>query len=403
MKISAVKTFLVNASRTNWVICKIETDDGLHGVGEGTVERRERAVEAAIQSIAPFLIGRDAFAVEPLVATINRDSYWRTGVINRSALSAIEAALLDIKGKALGLPVYELLGGKCRDRVPAYANNWARKAPDIATVVARARQATELGFRALKWDPFASAYMTLDRPQFQRALDEVAAVRDSVPACCDLMIEAHGRFNVPTAIRIGQALAEYQPVFLEEPVPPENLHAIRNVRNRIPVPVALGERYVDRSRFQEVLALEAADWLQPDVCHVGGLSELRKIAAAAEAAMLPVAPHNPMGPVGNAMTLQLAASVGNFAYLETMMVDVPWRADVVTESVTLIDGEMSIPDLPGLGIEFHEEAALAHPFAPEPPRHFVPGDPYPVGSRPWYRVDCSARDEAALAAGIDRA
>jgi len=184
----------------------------------------------------------------------------------------------------------------------------------------------------------------------------------------------------------GHALAEFDPLFFEEPIPPENIDALADIRSRVPIPIATGERYVERGRFMELAERHAADWWQPDVCHVGGLFELKAIAGIAQAAFLPVAPHNPMGPVGNAMTLQLAAVLPNFAYLETMMVDVPWRAEVVHEDVRLIDGQMTIPDAPGLGIEFDEEAALRHPFHFREPGHFREREPWPEGTGPWYKV-----------------
>ena len=202
----------------------------------------------------------------------------------------------------------------------------------------------------------------------------------------DLLIECHGRLDVPTAIMMGNAMAEFDPLFFEEPIPPDSVDALADVRARIPVPLATGERYVERFRFMELMERHAVDWLQPDVCHVGGLFELKAIAGAAQAHFLPVAPHNPMGPVGNAMTLQLAAALPNFAYLETMMVDVPWRGEIVHEEVKLINGEMTIPDKPGLGIEFDEEAAARHPMKQREPAHFREREAWPEGTGPWFTI-----------------
>lgn len=387
MLITDVRTIIVDGHRMNWVIVKIETDAGLHGIGDATVERREHAVAATVESIKTYLLGQDPFAVEHHARTINRDSYWRTGVINRSALSGIEAALWDIKGKALGVPVYELLGGKCRDRIPAYANNWspAQGIPGADNLEMAINTPIELGFRAVKWDPFGTAWLQLGAAARREAIDQVRRARTAVGPDVDLMIEGHGRLDVPTAVLMGQALAEFDPLFFEEPIPPDNVDAVAEVKARIPIPVAGGERYVERFRFAEAIERGAFDWLQPDVCHVGGLAELKAIAAMAEARFLPVAPHNPMGPVGNAMTLQLAAVIPNFAYLETMMIDVPWRSDVVDEDCHMVDGEMLIPSRPGLGIELDEESAAEHPYRFRPPGHFRERDPWPEGSRPWYR------------------
>lgn len=369
-RIDRVQTFVVDAFRANFVFVKLITDDGLTGVGEGTVEHRELTLAAAIEEIGRYLTGKDPFAIEHHVEMLNRDSYWRTGVILRSALSAVEMALHDIKGKALGVPVYELLGGKQRDRIRCYANGWfvGAKAPD--EFAAKAKNALALGFRGLKWDPFGQSYLSIDGPTRARAIECVEAVRGAVGPAVDLMIEGHGRFDVPTAIAIARDLAPFRPTWFEEPIPPENIDALAEVRRKSPVPIATGERYYEPARFQDLIAKRAADFLQPDVCHVGGLSEARKIAALAHMNYLPIAPHNPLGPVGNAATLQLAAASANFAWLETMMTDVPWRSEIVREDVSLIDGEMTIPAVPGLGVELDEAACAAHPYQVYELRHY---------------------------------
>ncbi len=387
MKITGVRTIVVDGHRMNWVIVRIDTDAGIHGIGDATVERREQAVAETVKAIGHYLDGQDPFAVEHHARTITRDSYWRTGVVNRSAISGIEAALWDIKGKALGVPVYELLGGKCRDRIPVYANNWSpgQGIPGASSFEAAVARPVELGFGAVKWDPFGRAWMRMTRAERRAAMGEIAAARRIVGDDVELLIEGHGRLDVPTAIEVGNRIAEWQPLFFEEPIPPDNLDALAEVKGRIPVAVAGGERYTDRFRFAEVIEKRALDWLQPDACHVGGLAEMKAIAILAETRFLPVAPHNPMGPVGNAMTLQLAAVIPNFAYLETMMVDVPWRGEVVRETAAIEAGQMRIPDAPGLGIELDEEAAARHPYRFKPPAHFRGRDPWPEGSGPWFQ------------------
>ncbi len=388
MKITRVRTIVVDAHRTNWVIVKIETDAGIHGIGEATVERREQAVVATVAAIAHYLVGQDPFPVEHHARTITRDSYWRTGVVNRSALSGIEAALWDIKGKALGVPVYELLGGRGRDRVPVYANNWspAQGIPGPASQGDAARVAVDRGFGAVKWDPFGKAWLRMTRPERRAAMDQIAEVRAAVGEDVELMIEGHGRLDLPTAVEVGQRIAEWRPLFFEEPTPPDNLDVLAEVKARIPVAVAGGERYMDRFRFAEVAARGALDWWQPDVCHVGGLAEMKAIGTLAETSFRPIAPHNPMGPVGNAMTLQLAAVIPNFAYLETMMIDVPWRGEVVRETAVIEAGQMLIPDAPGLGVDIDEQAAARHPYVFKAPAHFKARAPWPEGSGPWFEV-----------------
>ncbi len=370
MKITGCKTFLVDAHRANFIFVKLTTDSGYEGLGEATVEWNEQAVVAAIQELGEFLVGKDPFATDYLISTMHRNSYWRTGVVFRSALSGVEAALLDIKGKALGVPVYELLGGKHRDVVACYGNGWFSGAKTAEDFAQKAAEAVQMGFRGLKWDPFGAAYLEMDRPARNRTIEIVEAVRAAVGPDIDLMIEVHGRLNVPTAIAMARALAKFEPRWFEEPVPPESIDALADVRANSPIPIATGERYFEPERFMELIQKRAVDILQPDVSHVGGILEAQKIAAMAHARFLPVAPHNPTGPVVNAMTLQLAATIPNFCILETIAVDVPWRKEIVKESLVFSNSEIRIPDQPGLGLELNEEACLRHPYVRHPLRHF---------------------------------
>ena len=379
MRITGYKTILVDAHRANYIFFKLRTDTGLEGLGEATVEWNEKAVVAALEELGEFLIGKDPFATDFLIQTMHRNSYWRTGVVLRSALSGAEAALFDIKGKALGVPVYELLGGKHRDTVACYGNGWfsgAKTAEDFAT---KASEAVAMGFRGLKWDPFGTAYLEMDRPARNRTIEIVEAVRAAVGPDIDLMIEVHGRLNVPTAIAMSRALARFEPRWFEEPVPPESIDALADVRANSPIPIAAGERYFEPERFMELIYKRAADILQPDVGHVGGMLEAQKIAAMAHARFLPVAPHNPTGPVVNAMTLHFAATIPNFCILETISVDVPWRKEIVRESLKFDNGSITIPDVPGLGLELDEDACARHPYQRHPIRQY---DPTYTSSRP---------------------
>lgn len=389
MKITGLSTTIVDAFRANFVFVRVTTDAGISGVGEGTLEMREKSVAAAIEELGRYLVGKDPFAVEHHVETMSRDGYWRTGAVMRSAISAVEAAMLDIKGKALDVPVYELLGGAHRTKVRCYANAWfvgAREPDDFAR---KAEAALEMGFRALKWDPFGTHYLQMDRAQRRRSAAIVRAVRDAVGPEVELLIEGHGRLDVPTAIAVAHDLAPFEPSWFEEPVPPESIDAVAEVRRRSPIPIATGERYYEPVRFAELLAKEAVDVLQPDVCHVGGLTEAKKIAAMAHLAFKPVAPHNPMGPIGNAMTLHFAAAIPNFLMLETMATDVPWRAEIVpSEDLVLEDGWMEIPARPGLGIDFDDEACARHPYKPYELRHYkgTLTDIRPAVAPPFFRI-----------------
>ncbi|HRE08737.1 MAG TPA: galactonate dehydratase [Opitutaceae bacterium] len=370
MKVTAIETAICHAYRTNWVFVRVRTDSGLHGVGEATLEMREQTVAAACRELERTLVGRDPFDIDAFWHDAHRDSYWRDGAVLMSALAGVEMALWDIKGKALNVPVWQLLGGKVRDRVPCYANGWFAPAVTPDEFAAKARLAVEQGMRGLKWDPFGSAYLNITKRELRAALACIQAVTEAVGPEVDLLIEAHGRFNVPTAVRIGHALAEFDITWLEEPLPPDNPPGLAEVKRRVAVPIAGGERLFSRWDFRDYLQQGCVDFIQPDVTHVGGIAELRRIAAMAEAYSLPLCPHNPSGPVANAATLQIAACTPNFFLLETMATDVPYRAELSTEKVDMVAGEMLIPRGPGLGIDLDFDAIARHPYQPRDLRHY---------------------------------
>ncbi len=386
MNITAIKPLICHCYRTNWVFVKVETDEGIHGIGEATLEYREQTVVQAIREIERQLIGKDARNIEALWHECYRDTYFRGGPVNMSALSGVEMALWDIKGKALGVPVHQLLGGKVRDSVPCYANGWFSPAKTPAEFAEKAKTAKERGFTGLKWDPFGKAYLTIGKSELRQALNCVEAVVEAVGDQVEILIEAHGRFNVPTAIKIGQALEDYDITWFEEPVPPDNLDALLEVKKRVRVPIAAGERIYSRWDYQTFLQRRCSDYIQPDLSHVGGIGEVKKIAAQAEANHIAVCPHNPSGPVANAATLQIAACVPNFHLLETMALDVQWRADICDEDITFQNGRMSIPEKSGLGIELDEEEIAKHPYESKPLRHYRGDltDIRPANAVEWY-------------------
>ncbi|HZP19744.1 MAG TPA: mandelate racemase/muconate lactonizing enzyme family protein [Bauldia sp.] len=365
MKVTGLKTFVANASRTNFVFVKLYTDDGIDGVGEATLEWKTNAVVATIGELERYILGKDPFPVDYHIEMMHRDSYWRTGALFRSALGALEAAMLDIKGKALGVPVYELLGGRHRDRVKCYANHWFWGAETPEAYAKAAKKATrELGFRALKWDPFGSAWLEMDRKERRLTIEIVEAVRDAVGPDVELMLDVHGRLNVPTAIAMARALERYDLTWIEEPTPPESIDALADVRAKSPVPIAAGERWYEPDRYMEAIQKRAVDIIQPDVCHLGGMFETARVAGMAHARYIPVAPHNPTGPVMNAMTLHLAAAIPNFKVFETVSIDVPWRKELVTETLAFDGGDILVPTVPGLGVELNEEACARFPYEP---------------------------------------
>lgn len=371
MKITDVKTFVVDCFRTNWVFVKVYTDEGICGVGEGTLEYKEKALCGAVEHIKNYLVGKDPRRIEKHYHDIYRDAYWRGGAVLMSALSAVECALWDILGKSLGVPVYQLLGGKVNDGCRIYVNGWFAGAKTPDEFAEKAKIAVKRGITAMKWDPFGKSYLQISNKDLDTALECVAKVREAVGNGVDLLIEGHGRFDVPTGKKIAKELEQFKPMWFEEPVPPNNIEALKAVRDKSPVAISAGERLYTRFDYNPLFAARAADYIQPDVSHAGGIMELKKIAAIAEANYIPFAPHNPSGPVANAATLQLAACCPNFCILEIMYSDVDYRKFVTDERLVYENGRIKIGDKPGLGIELNEEECLKHPYAEHNLRHYT--------------------------------
>lgn len=370
MKITDVKTFVVNAYRTNFIFVKLYTDEGLTGVGEGTLEYKEQALIGAINDLKEYLIGKDPLNIEMHSYMMHRESYWRIGAVLMSAISCLEMAMWDIAGKYYNVPVYKLLGGQMRDKVKMYANGWFAGSNRPEEFAEKAKLTVKKGVKALKWDPFGKAYMNMSTQEFNDAFACIAAVREAVGWDIDLLIEGHGRFNVNTSLKIARELEQYKPYCFEEPVPPENLDALAEIRSKANIPIASGERVYSVYAFREFLEKRCADIAQPDVSHCGGISAIRKMAAMAEPYYVSMAPHNPGGPVANAATLQLAGHLPNYEILEIMITDVSWRTELTDEIVEFEDGYIKIPDRPGLGLDINEEACAKYPYQPIYLRHY---------------------------------
>lgn len=371
MRVTNIKTFAVDCFRTNWVFVKVYTDEGINGVGEATLEYKEKALFGAVEHIKEYLVGKDPRDIEAHWHAVYRDAYWRGGAVLMSALSAVEMALWDILGKSLNVPVYRLMGGKANEKVRIYVNGWFAGTKTPKEFGEKAKVAVQKGITAMKSDPFGKSYLDISSKDLNTALECIAEVRAAVGDSVDLLIEGHGRFNIPTATKIARELEQFRPMWFEEPVPPDNLDVLKAVRDKSPVAISAGERLYTRWDYRKLFDLAAADYIQPDLSHAGGIMECKKIAAEAECRYIPFAPHNPSGPVANAATLQLAASCPNFCILEIMYSDVAYRKDVTNESLTYKDGYMEIPDKPGLGIEINEEECLKHPYQVHTLRHYT--------------------------------
>ena len=373
MKITAVKTTVVNAEMRNWIFVRVETDQaGLYGWGEATLEWKTRAVVGAIEDLAPLLIGRDPRDIEQAVRVMHKHGFWRMGVIGATAISGIEVALWDILGKELGVPVWRLLGGKTRDHVPVYTHLglgdmravYETMQPDA--LVESALRVVEKGYRALKvvFIPYTHYTAPL------RAIDHVAklmrALREAVGDAISVMVDFHGRpASASAALDYIRALEPGRPMFVEEPVPPGDPQAMKEVAEKSSVAIAAGERLIGRGEFEPLFRLRAVHIAQPDIAHTGGIAEARKIAAAAETAGIGIAPHNPLGPLAGVAALHFDIATPNFVIQEEMTGAVPWYSDVAATPIKMVDGAWRIPEAPGLGVEVDEKVCAKHPFRQE--------------------------------------
>jgi galactonate dehydratase len=373
VKITSVTTRVVNADMRNWVFVKVETDDpGLFGWGEATLEWKTRAVVGAVEDLTPLLIDRDPRDIEQAVRTLKKHSFWRLGVIGMSAISGIEMALWDILGKHFGVPVWRLLGGKVRDKVRVYTHlglgdmRAVYETMEATPLVERAHEVIEHGYKAFKAVFIPYTHYSAPLPDVDKVARMMEALRAAVGPAVEVMVDFHGRpASAAAALAYIKALEPARPMFVEEPLPPGETAALKSVALRTTVPLATGERLVDRPEFHDLLAARAVDIIQPDICHCGGILEAKKIAAMAEAVSVGVAPHNPLGPIAGAAALHFAVSTPNHVIQEEMVGAVPWYFDVVQGPIRMVDGFWQVPDAPGLGITVNEAECSKHPFAPE--------------------------------------
>jgi len=351
VKITEIKTYLMHANvpsssgwkARNWLFVKIFTDAGIYGVGEAS--GWPRVVETAIQDLSSILVGENPFEIEKLwqKMLLAMMGHGMTGIVGGGAMTGIEMALWDIKGKALGVPVYELLGGKIRDRVRLYAH---------AHTPERARELVDRGFGALKTGGVTNP------------LHKVAAMRKEVGDEIDLMVDIHGPpwLTTKDAIRMGQALEEFNLLFYEDPVAPEDIDAIARVSAAVNIPIAAGERHATIWGAKELIEREIVDVVQPDTGRAGGLLQMKKIAAMAEAHYITFAPHDgSLGPVAEMAAVHLCSTLPNFLILEHLEDDVPQRYEVMQPQPTIVDGFMLAPDAPGLGVDIVEEEIAKYP------------------------------------------
>ncbi len=354
MKITGLACDPINAGTRNWLVVRVFTDAGVTGIGESFPVGPDKAIVQTVDYLADWIRGWDPFDIERVWHELYAGSRFPTGSIITSAISGVDQALWDIKGKALGVPVYQLLGGKVRDRVRVYQSPDGTTADEIAE---DARRLVETyGFTALKITPYDPDSHT--KPWSQQLADaerRIAAVRAAVGDDVDIGVDQHATLLEPArALEVAERIKPYRPFFFEEPVRPENFQALAKLAGKCPIAIATGECLYTKFEFRELLESGAADIIQPDVCITGGLSEMKKIASMAEAFYVSVAPHNPLGPLANAVNTHFAATTPNFLILEYRMDDAGIRAEILKEPVRLADGYLEIPEAPGLGVELRE-------------------------------------------------
>jgi galactonate dehydratase len=342
LKVTRLETFLV---KPRWLFLKVHTNAGIVGLGEPLTEGRAETCAAAVKEIEPYLVGKDPRQVVHHWQAIYRHAFYRGGPILTSALSGIDMALWDIKGKALGVPVYELLGGPTRGRVRVYAH---------ASSPAQIKAAKAQGFTAFKTGPAKrrpSRYIETPA-EVQYAAQKFAELRQLAGSDVDIAIDFHGAVSPATAKLLIKALEPHQPMFVEEPCQAQNHDVMAEIARGTYLPIATGERVFTKWGFREVLEKKAATVLQPDLCHAGGITEVRLIAGMAEAYYAAIAPHNPLGPISLAAGVQLAASIPNFLCQE----QVTLGEGYLKEPFTVREGYLDVPGRPGLGIELDDDA-----------------------------------------------
>lgn len=375
MKIACIKTWLVEGIKYNWTLLKVYTDGGLTGIGEATNWPGSPLVLAACEYVAELLVGEDPTRIDYLWTKLYRDMHWlgQAGPL-LSAISAVDIALWDIAGKRAGMPVYELLGGAYRKKIELYANYWFLEGDGSAESYGRqARTMAAAGFGACKFDPFAhvnyrygadlTENFSLTAEQKRTALERLATVQEALGPDFPIAVETHAMLNGPTAVEMAHRIAalEINCMWYEEPAGPEFPDAIAAIKRQISLPVCVGERLHSRYMCLPILERQAADILMPDITRCGGISEMRKIAALAECYNVPIAPHNPNGPISTIASAHVMAAIPNFFRQEFMMSDVAWRDTVLDKPLPVQQGYYHLGDVPGLGFDLVEAEIERHP------------------------------------------
>ena len=367
----------------NSILVRLTTSDGLVGYGEAVPTMRVQPVIQSLREVARVYAGKDPLDVEQNMHEWHKhDFYMPVSFESTTAVSAFDIACWDIIGKHFGAPIHQLIGGSMRSKVRLYSNGWYNDCVTPAQFGERAKHFAKMGYTALKFDPFGNYYDWIDEKGLQIAYDRVEGVRNSTEGKVALMIEDHGRFNPNSAIMIAKKLHEFNPLFMEEPIHPDNLEGLRKYRTATNVRVALGERLLTKEQVVYVLSNNLTDFLQPDITNIGGVTQARKVAAIAEAFGVEVAFHNAFGPIQNAVTIQLDASIPNFLIQESFYDCFPnWKRQLIKDQMRIENGQASVPTRPGLGVEVDEKVLEEHKA--EGQGYFNPDEPVWVVKNTW--------------------
>jgi galactonate dehydratase len=358
LKITGLKTFVVNVGSVNWVFCKVYTNQGLTGLGEGSVTSKEATVSQAIMEHERFLIDKNPGEIEYLWQAMFRYPRWRGGPILNSAISAIEIALWDILGQALGVPIHQLLGGPARKRIRMYL--------DVGSSPEEFLKAKELGYTAAK-SSFIAINDDLVKPSYavREGARRLEAVRKAVGDDFDICIDAHGRLTTPMAIDFCTRIEDLRPMFVEEPTQLEDLGELALLRDKTKVPLATGERSFTKYGFAEFCSRHLVNYIQPDVCHAGGILELKKIGILAETYRVEMAPHNPQSEVSTMASLHVDATTPASTIQECTLNRQSWITELFDGgAVRIVNGFAELPTRPGLGVTLNEKVAALHPYKP---------------------------------------
>lgn len=362
MKITKIRTYIAGNDWKNWLFVKVETDAGIYGIGESTLNGYTKTVETAIHELKHLIMGMDPFDVELISLKLFRDVFSDGGQISGSALAGIEAACWDIMGKAQGLPLYKMLGGKCHDKIRCYSNGWYRGARTPESFYEKAKNVVELGYTALKFDPFGSAWRSVQKSNFSFSLEIIAAVREAVGVDIDIFIEGHNRFSVYSALEFADAMKQYRPSFFETPVPPQKISSIIEVAKRSPVPIACGEDYYSREQFAELLQYNAVHIIQLEPQYLG-ISAAKQVCGMVHANYGVVCPHSAQGPICSLICAHLDMATPNF-YIQEVFDDfnTGWTQNILSNSLKVQDGFTTPPEEPGIGVDLNLDEIEKHPY-----------------------------------------